>query len=384
MEVGAQLVGGEGWDQDAWGAALRYLSPWAHWLHTAAPLICTHSEHLHSVVLLPGAWKGRWLFLMSLCLAGVLLCADCVGSTVAPSHMAGLLAFHACTYGEMCGSQECASTQQIHRWWREQCSALVGSEMYRTPSGVQDGKEENNMPLQLDFGEGLMSGCLHSFPRQHQGHPALPCSAPACLPWGPRAWFSQSQGWNTAGDSHPESACISPSASVGSWGGELHSLSLDAGSEPLSIGKPSSLAGIKTNMTERGWSHNDGMARCRTWGCHWKSTSSAAPCSDCLAQQSVQSDGMYLVETCCPALSLPATLDAFFFPLRNYINRWLSLILIHLFQHLHRASVEEKKKKQKTFADLKKDFFESLSWIPRLWKDEYLFQECIKASFVHQ
>lgn len=56
--------------------------------------------------------------------------------------------------------------------------------MYKTPSGVQDG-EESNMPLQLDFGEGLTSSCLQSFPRQHQGHPALPCSAPACLPRGP-------------------------------------------------------------------------------------------------------------------------------------------------------------------------------------------------------
>lgn len=153
-------------------------------------------------------------------------------------------------------------------------------------------------------------------------------------------------------------ACISLSASVGSWGGELHLLSLDAGSGPLSTGKPSSLAGIKTNMTDREWSHSDGMERCRTWGCHWKSTSSAVPCNDCLAQQSVQSDGMCLVETCCPALSLPATPVAFFFPLRNYINRWLSLILIHLFQHLHRASVEGKKKKP-NFCSFKKRF----SWI---------------------
>lgn len=33
----------------------------------------------------------------------------------------------------------------------------------------------------------------------------------------------------------------------------------------------------------------------------------------------------------------------FFFSLRNYLGRWLSLILIHLFQHLHRASVGGKK-----------------------------------------
>lgn len=44
-------------------------------------------------------------------------------------------------------------------------------------------------------------------------------------------------------------------------------------------------------------------------------------------------------------------LQFFFFPLRNYLNRWLSLILIHLFQHLHRASV---RKKKKSFAGLKK------------------------------
>lgn len=47
-------------------------------------------------------------------------------------------------------------------------------------------------------------------------------------------------------------------------------------------------------------------------------------------------------------------LQFFFFPLRNYLNRWLSLILIYLFQHLHRASVRGKKKK---FCRLKKNNF---------------------------
>lgn len=54
-----------------------------------------------------------------------------------------------------------------------------------------------------------------------------------------------------------------------------------------------------------------------------------------------------------------------FFSLRNYLGRWLSLILIHLFQHLHGASVREKKNpkfcrfKKKYFFHLQLEFQES-------------------------
>lgn len=213
---------------------------------------------------------------MSLCLAGALLCADCVGSTVAPSYKAGLLAFHACTSGEIWGSQECrgANTQVMERsvqcpaWGQRHTGHLQGYRMVRRkaiyPSSLIlemvwhlvvctefPGSIEVILPCHVVF--------LHACPKvpEHDSvHPKAKTQQVTHILRVP-ASLHQLQ-----------------------WDGELCSLSLDAGSGPLSAGKPSSPAGIKSNVIDRGWSHSDGMARCRTWGCHWKSTSSAAPCSD--------------------------------------------------------------------------------------------------------